>query len=44
MKSFYAVIPRIRQVSKTRLHQLMAQTSVAMMARIDEALAIYLGD
>jgi mRNA interferase MazF len=44
MKSSYVVIPGIRQVSKTRLHQLIAQTSAALMARIDEALAIYLGD
>ena len=44
LKTSYAVIPGIRQVSKTRLHQLIAQMPAALMARVDEALAIYLGD
>jgi len=44
LKSSYAVIPGIRQVSKTRLHELAAQLPASAMARIDEALALYLGE
>jgi len=44
MKTSFAVIPGIRQVSKTRLHELIAQTAPTVMARVDEALALYLGD
>ena len=44
MKTSFAVIPGIRQVSKTRLHELIAQTAPMVMARVDEALALYLGD
>ena len=44
VKNSYAVIPGIRQVSKTRLHELIAPVSATLMVRIDEALAIYLGD
>lgn len=44
LKASYAVIPGIRQVSKTRLHELAAQVPAATMLRVDEALALYLGD
>jgi mRNA-degrading endonuclease toxin of MazEF toxin-antitoxin module len=43
-KTSYVVIPGIRQVSKTRLHEPVAQVPGSTMSRIDEALAIYLGD
>jgi mRNA interferase MazF len=42
-KTSYVVIPGVRQVSKSRLHELMAQAAPAAMARITEALAAYLG-
>jgi mRNA-degrading endonuclease toxin of MazEF toxin-antitoxin module len=44
LKSSYVVIPGVRQVSKTRLHELAAQAPTSVMTRIDEALALYLGD
>jgi mRNA interferase MazF len=44
MKTSYAVIPGIRQVSKTRLHERIGQATDSFLARIDEALAIYLSD
>ncbi len=44
MPRSYVVIPGIRQVSKTRLHELIAQAPRPLMERIDEALALYLGD
>ena len=44
MKASYAVIPGIRQVSKSRLEDFIAETAVEAMARIGNALAIYLGD
>jgi mRNA-degrading endonuclease toxin of MazEF toxin-antitoxin module len=44
MKSSYVVIPGIRQVSKRRLHEFLAQAPPAVMVRIGEALALYLGD
>jgi mRNA interferase MazF len=44
MKTSYVVIPGIRQVGKARLHELVAQAPSAAMARIAEALAVYLGE
>jgi len=44
MKASYAVIPGIRQVSKSRLEDFIAETVAEAMARIGNALAIYLGD
>jgi mRNA-degrading endonuclease toxin of MazEF toxin-antitoxin module len=40
----FAVIPGIRQVSKARLHELIAYASAATMDRVQEALTLYLGD
>jgi mRNA interferase MazF len=40
----FAVIPGIRQVSKARLHELIGQSSAEVMARVDEAIALYLGN
>jgi mRNA interferase MazF len=40
----FAVIPGIRQVSKARLHELIGQSSPQVMARVNEAIALYLGD
>lgn len=40
----YVVIPGIRQVNKARLHEFIAQAPRAVMERITQALAIYLGD
>jgi mRNA interferase MazF len=40
----YAVIPGVRQVSKGRLEEAVAQAPVDVMERIGEALALYLGD
>ena len=44
MKASYAVIPGIRRVSKSRLEDFIAETAAEAMARIGNALAIYLGD
>jgi mRNA-degrading endonuclease toxin of MazEF toxin-antitoxin module len=44
MKTSYAVIPGIRQISKTRLHKSIGQASEAVMARIGEALTLYLAE
>lgn len=44
LRASYVVIPGLRQVSKTRLHELIAQTPAIFMASIDEALAAYLRD
>lgn len=44
LRASFAVIPGIRQVSKARLHELIGQASVEGMARLNEALALYLGD
>lgn len=44
MKASYVVIPGIRQVSKARLHEVIAQAPGPAMLRIAEALAIYLGE
>ena len=39
----FAVIPGIRQVSKTRLHELVGQAREDAMARLNEAITLYLG-
>jgi mRNA-degrading endonuclease toxin of MazEF toxin-antitoxin module len=44
MKASYAVIPGIRQVSKSRLEEFIGQTVGEVMARIGDALSLYLGD
>jgi mRNA-degrading endonuclease toxin of MazEF toxin-antitoxin module len=44
MKTSYAVIPGIRQVSKARLQDAIGHTPSAAMERITEALGVYLGD
>jgi mRNA interferase MazF len=44
LKTSYAVIPGIRQVSKARLQEVIAQAPPALMERMSEALALYLGD
>ena len=43
LKTSYAVVPGIRQVSKARLQEVVGQIPVAMMDRIDAALGLYLG-
>jgi mRNA interferase MazF len=40
----YAVIPGIRQVSKARLHEVIAHAPTAAMERIGVALDLYLDD
>lgn len=44
MKASFVVIPGVRQASKARLHELIGQVPAAAMARISEALALYLGE
>jgi mRNA interferase MazF len=44
MKASFVVIPGIRQVSKARLHELIAQAPSSVMVRIAAALALYLGE
>ena len=44
LKASYAVIPGIRQVSKARLHEAIAQAPAALMDRVGMALTLYLGD
>jgi mRNA-degrading endonuclease toxin of MazEF toxin-antitoxin module len=39
-----AVLPGIRQVSKTRLMEFIGPASAGFMKRLDEALAFYLND
>lgn len=43
-KQSFAVVPGIRQVSKTRLEEFAAAASPDFIARLDEALALYLSD
>lgn len=40
----FAVLPGLRQVSKTRLGERIATLSTGTMQRVDEALAVYLSD
>lgn len=44
LKPSYAVIPAIRQVSKARLHERIAQLPEPLMERVGEAIAVYLSD
>jgi mRNA-degrading endonuclease toxin of MazEF toxin-antitoxin module len=44
MKTSYAVIPGVRQVSKWRLQDPIGQAPGEAMARIGDALAVYLGE
>jgi mRNA-degrading endonuclease toxin of MazEF toxin-antitoxin module len=44
LKSSFAVIPGIRQVSKTRLHELVAYAPADAMDHLGAALALYLGE
>jgi len=44
MKTSYAVIPGVGQVSKSRLHERIGQAAAAVLAEVSEALALYLGD
>jgi mRNA-degrading endonuclease toxin of MazEF toxin-antitoxin module len=44
MKTSYAVIPGIRQVSKARLQDPIGETPAEAMTRIGEAVVLYLGD
>jgi len=44
LKSSYAVVPGVRQVSKARLHEVIGQVSVQQLDRLGEALALYLTD
>jgi len=44
LKASYAVIPAVRQVSKSRLHAAISQAPAAVLQQLDEALALYLGD
>jgi len=44
LKTSYAVIPGIRQVSKARLHEMAGQAPPELMDRMGEALGLYLGD
>lgn len=43
-KTSFAVIPGIRQVSKTRLHDMIGLTSPSFLKKLDEALGAYLND
>lgn len=43
-KPCFAVLPGIRQVSKTRLMDYVGPASGAFMSRMDRAIAIYLND
>ncbi|MBI2605520.1 MAG: type II toxin-antitoxin system PemK/MazF family toxin [Deltaproteobacteria bacterium] len=42
-KLSYAVIPGIRQISKTRIQRVIGEAAPAALDRIAEALALYLG-
>lgn len=44
LRESFAVVPGIRQVSKARLHELIAQAPLAAVERLTAALATYLGD
>ncbi len=44
VKTSYAVIPGIRQVSKSRLQEPIGHASAAVMARLGNAIAVYLGE
>ena len=40
----FIVVPGIRQVSRARLHEHVGQLPAAVMARLSEAIALYLGE
>ena len=42
-KRSFAVVPGIRQVSKARLHERIGDLAPDELARVDEALTVYLG-
>ena len=44
LRDAFAVVPGIRQVSKTRLHDLVAQAPQAAVERLTAALHLYLDD
>jgi len=44
LRDSFAVVPGIRQVSKARLHELLAQAAPGAVERLTSALQIYLGD
>jgi mRNA-degrading endonuclease toxin of MazEF toxin-antitoxin module len=44
MKASYAVVPGIRQVTKARLQAPIGQVSATVMTRLEQALALYLGE
>jgi mRNA-degrading endonuclease toxin of MazEF toxin-antitoxin module len=44
LKTSYAVVPAIRQVSKARLQEVVGQVPIAVMDRIGAALRLYLGE
>jgi mRNA interferase MazF len=44
LRTSFAVVPGIRQVSKARLHELIAQAAPDALGRLTEALGAYLGD
>ena len=44
LKTSYAVLPGIRQVSKARLHEPIGPVSAQLLVRVDDALALYLSD
>jgi hypothetical protein len=44
LRTSFAVIPGIRQVSKARLHELIEQAPRGTLERLTAALAAYLGD
>lgn len=43
-KPSFVVLPGLRQVSKSRLHQVIGQVSPDFLRELDEALKAYLGD
>jgi mRNA interferase MazF len=44
LRESFAVVPGIRQVSKARLHEMVAQAPATAVERLSAALAVYLGD
>ena len=44
LRTSYAVVPGIRQVSKERLHELIAQASREGLLQLSAAVAAYLGE
>ena len=44
LKASFAIIPGVRQVSKGRLHELIGRMATDSLARLREAVGLYLGD